>query len=165
MAEVPMRRGRTAWREGPLLSSSVPSKERQPDCPARGSSTPPRRAKAKRPARLELPANCRGAIYRAAKQQPQRRFTLLYGKVCRRTFCKRPGNGKVQQRAGSGSGGDQGHRRLRRRSVSEPNSNRNWRSRQTGRHGCAGLHTEARTAGEDSAVGHPTVKDEWCRWR
>ena len=52
--------------------------------PPQGEAQPrPRRAKAKRPARLEPARKLQRALYRAAKQQPQRRFTLLYGKVCR----------------------------------------------------------------------------------
>jgi len=43
-----------------------------------------RRAKAKMPARLEPARKLQRALCRVAKQQPERRFTLLYDKVCRR---------------------------------------------------------------------------------
>jgi group II intron reverse transcriptase/maturase len=43
----------------------------------------PRQAKAKLPARLEPARKLQRALCRAAKQQPERRFTLLYDKVCR----------------------------------------------------------------------------------
>ena len=50
VAAVPMNFGRTEGREGPLLSSSVPSKERQPDCPREGRLNPgPVKPSAKRP--------------------------------------------------------------------------------------------------------------------
>src|SRR5579872_6525609 len=43
----------------------------------------PRQAKAKMPARLEPARKLQRTLYRVAKQQPKRRFTLLYDKVCR----------------------------------------------------------------------------------
>ena len=53
--------------------------------PPRGKAqSRPRRAKAKLPARLEPARKLQRALCRAAKQQPERRFTLLYDKVCRR---------------------------------------------------------------------------------
>lgn len=48
------------------------------------ATTRSRRAKAKLPARLEPARKLRRALYRAAKQQPERKFTSLYDKVCRR---------------------------------------------------------------------------------
>ena len=49
-----------------------------------GKASPrPRRAKAKLPARLEPARKLQRTLYRVAKQQPERRFTLLYDKVCR----------------------------------------------------------------------------------
>jgi RNA-directed DNA polymerase len=52
--------------------------------PPRGKAQPrPRRAKAKMPARLEPARKLQRTLYRVAKQQPERRFTLLYDKVCR----------------------------------------------------------------------------------
>lgn len=52
--------------------------------PPRGKAQPrPRQAKAKLPARLEPARKLQRALYRAAKQEPERRFTLLYDKVCR----------------------------------------------------------------------------------
>jgi RNA-directed DNA polymerase len=52
--------------------------------PPQGKAQPrPRRAKAKSPARLEPARKLQRTLYRVAKQQPERRFTLLYDKVCR----------------------------------------------------------------------------------
>ena len=52
--------------------------------PPQGKASPrPRRAKAKMPARLEPVRKLQRTLYRVAKQQPERRFTLLYDKVCR----------------------------------------------------------------------------------
>ena len=78
-----MNLGATEGREGPLLPSLVHCGERQPDCPAREGSTPPNRAKRKAPVRLDPARKLRRTLYRVAKQQPERRFTLLYDKVCR----------------------------------------------------------------------------------
>src|SRR5580704_4785169 len=51
--------------------------------PPQGKAQPrPRRAKAKSPARLEPARKLQRTLYRVAKQQPERRFTLLYDKVC-----------------------------------------------------------------------------------
>jgi len=51
----------------------------------RGKAQPrTNRAKRKAPARLDKARKLRRTLYRAAKQQPERRFTLLYDKVCRR---------------------------------------------------------------------------------
>ena len=52
--------------------------------PRGSASSRPRRAKAKLPARLEPARKLQRTLYRVAKQQPERRFTLLYDKVCRR---------------------------------------------------------------------------------
>jgi RNA-directed DNA polymerase len=43
----------------------------------------PNRAKRKAPARLDNARKLQRTLYRVAKQQPERRFTLLYDKVCR----------------------------------------------------------------------------------
>jgi hypothetical protein len=45
--------------------------------------TRPNRAKRKAPARLDNARKLQRTLYRVAKQQPERRFTLLYDKVCR----------------------------------------------------------------------------------
>ena len=42
-----------------------------------------RQAKRKAPARLDHARKLQRTLYRVAKQQPKRRFTLLYDKVCR----------------------------------------------------------------------------------
>ena len=52
--------------------------------PPQGKAQPrPRRAKAKMPARLEPARKLQRTLYRVAKQQPERRFTLLYQMVGR----------------------------------------------------------------------------------
>jgi hypothetical protein len=52
--------------------------------PPQGKASPrPNRAKRKAPARLDDARKLQRALYRVAKQQPERRFTLLYDKVCR----------------------------------------------------------------------------------
>jgi RNA-directed DNA polymerase len=53
--------------------------------PPRGKAQPRTRpAKRKAPARLDKARKRQRTLYRVAKQQPERRFTLLYDKVCRR---------------------------------------------------------------------------------
>ena len=51
--------------------------------PRRKAQSRPRRAKAKLPARLDPARKLQRALCRAAKQQPEKRFTLLYDKICR----------------------------------------------------------------------------------
>ena len=52
--------------------------------PPQGKAPPrPNRAKRKAPARLDNARKLQRTLYRVAKQQPERRFTLLYDKVCR----------------------------------------------------------------------------------
>jgi RNA-directed DNA polymerase len=52
--------------------------------PPQGKAPPrPNRAKRKAPARLDHARKLQRTLYRVAKQQPERRFTLLYDKVCR----------------------------------------------------------------------------------
>ena len=43
----------------------------------------PRQARRQAPARLDHARKLQRTLYRAAKQPPERRFTLLYDKVCR----------------------------------------------------------------------------------
>jgi len=58
--------------------------ERAAGLPPRGKAQPrPNRAKRKAPARLDNARKLQRALYRVAKQQPERRFALLYDKVCR----------------------------------------------------------------------------------
>ena len=53
--------------------------------PPRGKAQPrTRQARRKAPARLDNARKLQRTLYRVAKQQPERRFTLLYDKVCRR---------------------------------------------------------------------------------
>jgi RNA-directed DNA polymerase len=52
--------------------------------PPQGKASPrPNRAKRKAPARLDNARKLQRTLYRVAKQQAERRFTLLYDKVCR----------------------------------------------------------------------------------
>ena len=52
--------------------------------PPQGTAQPrPSQAKRKAPARLDNARKLQRTLYRVAKQQPERRFTLLYDKVCR----------------------------------------------------------------------------------
>src|ERR1700730_16668740 len=52
--------------------------------PPQGKASPrPNRARRKAPARLDNAHKLQRTLYRVAKQQPERRFTLLYDKVCR----------------------------------------------------------------------------------
>ena len=65
----------------PIIS---PLWERTAVLPPRGKAQPrPNRAKRKAPARLDNVHKLQRTLYRVAKQQPERRFTLLYDKVCR----------------------------------------------------------------------------------
>ena len=52
--------------------------------PPQGKASPrPNQARRKAPARLDNARKLQRTLYRVAKQQPERRFTLLYDKVCR----------------------------------------------------------------------------------
>ena len=69
MAVIPVNLGKTEGRKGP---------------PPQGKAQPrTRQAKRKAPARLDNARKLQRTLYRVAKQQPERRFTLLYDKVCR----------------------------------------------------------------------------------
>ena len=58
--------------------------ERAAGLPPQGKAQPrPNQAKRKAPARLDNAHKLQRTLYRVAKQQPERRFTLLYDKVCR----------------------------------------------------------------------------------
>jgi len=58
--------------------------ERTAGLPPRGKAQPrPNRARRKAPARLDNVHKLQRTLYRVAKQQPERRFALLYDKVCR----------------------------------------------------------------------------------
>ncbi len=58
--------------------------ERTAGLPPRGKAQPrSNRAKRKAPARLDNVHKLQRTLYRVAKQQPERRFALLYDKVCR----------------------------------------------------------------------------------
>ena len=68
--------------------------------PPRGKAQPrPNRAKRKAPARLDNARKLQRTLYRVAKQQPERRFTLLHDKVCRQDILQ-----KAWQRVKSNKG-------------------------------------------------------------
>jgi hypothetical protein len=75
VAILPVNLGKTEGREGPLLPSFVQCWEKQPDCPREGRLNPVER---KTLARLDDARKLQRTLYRMAKQQPERRFTLLY---------------------------------------------------------------------------------------
>ena len=83
VAILPVNLGKTEGREGPLLPSWVPCWKRQPDCPQGKAQPRPNRAERQALARFDKARKLQRALYRAAKQQPERRFTLLYDKVGR----------------------------------------------------------------------------------
>lgn len=57
--------------------------------PPQGKAQPrPNRAKRKAPARLDNARKLQRTLYRVAKQRPERRFTLLYDKVCRQDILR-----------------------------------------------------------------------------
>src|SRR6266852_4035670 len=68
--------------------------------PPQGKAQPrPNRAKRKAPARLDNARKLQRTLYRVAKQQPERRFTLLHDKVCRQDILQ-----KAWQRVKSNKG-------------------------------------------------------------
>ncbi len=57
--------------------------------PPQGKAQPrTRQARRKAPARLDNARKLQRTLYRVAKQQPERRFTLLYDKVCRQDILR-----------------------------------------------------------------------------
>jgi RNA-directed DNA polymerase len=57
--------------------------------PPQGTAQPrTRQARRKAPARLDQARKLQRTLYRVAKQQPERRFTLLYDKVCRQDILR-----------------------------------------------------------------------------
>src|SRR3989442_11745930 len=74
--------------------------------PPQGKAQPrPNRAKRKAPARLDNARKLQRTLYRVAKQQPERRFTLLYDKVCRQDILQEAWR-RVKSNKGA-SGGDE----------------------------------------------------------
>src|ERR1700730_17965321 len=71
--------------EGRAAASIIrPMSGKAAGLPPQGKAQPrPNRAKRKAPARLDNARKLQRTLYRVAKQQPERRFTLLYDKVCR----------------------------------------------------------------------------------
>ena len=126
--------------------------------PPQGKAQPrTRQARRKAPARLDNARKLQRTLYRVAKQQPERRFTLLYDKVCRQDILH-----EAWQRVKSNKGAagvdqvdidairDYGEDRF----LSEVEQELRSRQYRSGV-GAPRAHTEARTAGENSAVGHP----------
>src|ERR1700680_400915 len=75
--------------------------------PPQGKAQPrTRQARRKAPARLDNARKLQRTLYRVAKQQPKRRFTLLYDKVCRQDILQKAWRrGKANKGV---AGGDQG---------------------------------------------------------
>ena len=71
--------------EGRAAASIIrPTLGKAAGLPPQGKAQPrPNQAKRKAPARLDHARKLQRTLYRVAKQQPERRFTLLYDKVCR----------------------------------------------------------------------------------
>lgn len=71
--------------EGRAATSIIrPTLGKAAGLPPQGKAQPrPKRAERKAPARLDNARKLQRTLYRVAKQQPERRFTLLYDKVCR----------------------------------------------------------------------------------
>ena len=72
-------------REGRAAAFSRRTKQgKAAGLPPQGKAQPrTRQARRKAPARLDKARKLQRTLYRVAKQQPERRFTLLYDKVCR----------------------------------------------------------------------------------
>ena len=77
---------RENWREGRAATFIKRTKQgKAAGLPPQGKAQPrTRQARRKAPARLDNARKLQRTLYRVAKQQPERRFTLLYDKVCRR---------------------------------------------------------------------------------
>ena len=77
-------------REGRAAAFIRRAKQRKAaGLPPQGKAQPrPNRAKRRAPARLDNARKLQRTLYRVAKQQPERRFTLLYDKVCRQDILR-----------------------------------------------------------------------------
>ncbi len=77
-------------REGRAAAFIKRAKQRKAaGLPPQGKAQPrPNRAKRRAPARLDNARKLQRTLYRVAKQQPERRFTLLYDKVCRQDILR-----------------------------------------------------------------------------
>ena len=77
-------------REGRAAAFIKRAKQRKAaGLPPQGKAQPrPNRAKRSAPARLDNARKLQRTLYRVAKQQPERRFTLLYDKVCRQDILR-----------------------------------------------------------------------------
>jgi hypothetical protein len=80
---VELRENRREGRAATFIKR--PEQGKAAGMPPQGKAQPrPRLAKRKAPAGLDPARKLQRTLYRVAKQQPERRFTLLYDKVCRR---------------------------------------------------------------------------------
>jgi RNA-directed DNA polymerase len=80
---VELRENRREGRAATFIER--PEQGKAAGMPPQGKAQPrPRLAKRKAPARLDPARKLQRTLYRVAKQQPERRFALLYDKVCRR---------------------------------------------------------------------------------
>jgi len=79
---VELRDNRREGRAATFIERT--EQEKAAGLPPQGkASSRPRQARRDPPARLEPARKLQRTLYRVAKQQPERRFTLLYDKVCR----------------------------------------------------------------------------------
>src|SRR5579863_3256545 len=78
-----LRENRSEGRAATFIRRT--KQEKAAGLPPQGKAQPRRRpAERKAPVRLNNARKLQRTLYRVAKQQPERRFTLLYDKVCRR---------------------------------------------------------------------------------
>ena len=110
--------------------------------PPQGKAQPrTRQARARKaPARLDHARKLQRTLYRVAKQQPKRRFTLLYDKVCRQDILREAWQ-RVKSNKGA-AGVDQVDIDTIRDYGEEPflkNSNRNYGAETIGLRWCAGF--------------------------
>jgi len=126
--------------------------------PPRGKAQPrPNRAKRKAPARLDNARKLQRTLYRVAKQQPERRFTLLYDKVCRQDILQEAWQ-RVKSNKGAAGVDDVDIDEIREYGearflgeIEQELRNGSYRVSLARR----GTHRQARTAGENPAFGHP----------
>jgi RNA-directed DNA polymerase len=130
--------------------------------PPQGKAQPrTRQARRVAPARLDHARKLRRTLYRVAKQQTKRRFTLLYDKVCRQDILQEAWQ-RVKSNKGAAGVDQGGHRcdpRLWRSVVSERTRTGTAEPELSGSAGAPGAHTEAGQPGKTRPLGIPTVKD------
>ena len=88
MATVPLRENRGEGRAA--IASSESKQGKAAGLPPKGKAQPRRGSQrsAKAPERFSQARKLQRTLYRVAKQQPRRRFTLLYDKVCRQEILR-----------------------------------------------------------------------------